>query len=83
MSVSRGQWMDAPFGAPLPRLFGEGRNESNKARARARREDDKCYVRARASGFVSPGPIGIGGNLAAPPLPLHRTYGSVSGGSLD
>jgi hypothetical protein len=29
------------------------------------------------------GPIGIGGSLAAPPLPHHRTYGSVSGGSLD
>jgi hypothetical protein len=27
--------------------------------------------------------IGIGGSLAAPPLPHHRTYGSVSGGSLD
>jgi hypothetical protein len=27
--------------------------------------------------------IGIGGSLATPPLPHHRTYGSVSGGSLD
>ena len=27
--------------------------------------------------------IGIGGSLAAPPLPHHRTYGSVSGGSAD
>ena len=27
--------------------------------------------------------IGIGGSLAAPPLPHHRTYGSVSGGSVD
>lgn len=26
--------------------------------------------------------IGIGGSLAAPPLPHHRTYGSVSGGSV-
>ena len=26
--------------------------------------------------------IGIGGSLAAPPLPHHRTYGSVYGGSL-
>src|SRR5580704_5565264 len=26
---------------------------------------------------------GIGGSLAAPPLPHHRTYGSVSGGSAD
>jgi hypothetical protein len=29
------------------------------------------------------GSIGIGGSLAAPPLPHHRTYGSVYGGSLD
>src|SRR5215212_5630762 len=27
--------------------------------------------------------IGIGGNLAAPPLPHHRTYGPVYGGSAD
>ena len=27
--------------------------------------------------------IGIGGSLTTPPLPHHRTYGSVSGGSLD
>ncbi|MCL2716711.1 MAG: nucleotidyl transferase AbiEii/AbiGii toxin family protein, partial [Alphaproteobacteria bacterium] len=27
--------------------------------------------------------IGIGGSLARPPLPHHRTYGSVSGGSTD
>jgi hypothetical protein len=26
--------------------------------------------------------IGIGGSLAAAPLPHHRTYGSVSGGSV-
>jgi hypothetical protein len=29
------------------------------------------------------GTIGIGGSLATAPLPHHRTYGSVSGGSLD
>jgi hypothetical protein len=28
------------------------------------------------------GPIGIGGGFAAPPLPHHRTYGSVYGGSV-
>ena len=28
-------------------------------------------------------PIGIGESLAAPPLPHHRTYGSVYGGSAD
>ena len=27
--------------------------------------------------------IGIGGRLAAPPLPHHRAYGSVHGGSAD
>src|SRR3954464_6799528 len=27
--------------------------------------------------------IGIGGSLAAPPLPHHRTYGPVYGGSAD
>ena len=27
--------------------------------------------------------IGIGGSLTAPPLPHHRTYGSVYGGSAD
>src|SRR5882724_1998375 len=27
--------------------------------------------------------IGIGGSLTAPPLPHHRTYGSVYGGSVD
>src|SRR5262249_9914980 len=29
------------------------------------------------------GPIGIGGSLTTSPLPHHRTYGSVSGGSAD
>ena len=29
------------------------------------------------------GQIGIGGGLAAPPLPHHRAYGSVHGGSPD
>jgi hypothetical protein len=29
------------------------------------------------------GSVGIGGSLTAFPLPHHRTYGSVSGGSLD
>jgi uncharacterized membrane protein len=33
--------------------------------------------------LVASGQIGIGGSLAAPPLPHHRTYGSVYGGSAD
>src|SRR5450432_806701 len=37
---------------------------------------------ATAGRHVSKVPtIGIGGSLAAPPLPHHRTYGSVYGGS--
>jgi mono/diheme cytochrome c family protein len=28
-------------------------------------------------------PIGIGGRLTTPPLPHHRTYGSVYGGSVN
>ena len=31
----------------------------------------------------STAPNGIGGSLATPPLPHHRTYGSVYGGSAD
>jgi hypothetical protein len=27
--------------------------------------------------------IGIGGSLSAPPLPHHRAYGSVHGGSIE
>jgi addiction module HigA family antidote len=37
---------------------------------------DLAQIRKRASSI-----IGIGGSLAAPPLPHHRTYGSVYGGS--
>ena len=33
--------------------------------------------------FGARGTIGIGGSLAAPPLPHHRAYGSVHGGSTD
>src|SRR3954468_1245812 len=35
-----------------------------------------------SSGNADP-QIGIGGSLAAPPLPHHRTYGPVYGGSAD
>ena len=34
-----------------------------------------------ASDFGFGSKIGIGGSLAAPPLPHHRAYGSVHGGS--
>src|SRR5712675_402223 len=41
-----------------------------------------CAWRMCRSGDVAYGSlIGIGGSLAAPPLPHHRTYGSVYGGS--
>jgi hypothetical protein len=33
--------------------------------------------------WLWPKEIGIGGSLTAPPLPHHRTYGSVYGGSAD
>src|SRR5438270_10181553 len=32
---------------------------------------------------AGPKTLGIGGSLAPPPLPHHRTYGSVYGGSVD
>ena len=38
-----------------------------------------CLSRRRPPGRL----IGIGGSLAAPPLPHHRAYGSVHGGSVD
>src|SRR6266446_4189871 len=39
-------------------------------------------IAAKRAADVSVGSlIGIGGSLAAPPLPHHRTYGSVYGGS--
>jgi hypothetical protein len=41
------------------------------------REDQR--KKSRLSGLNAP--IGIGGNLAAPPLPHHRTCGSAYGGS--
>src|SRR6266498_773142 len=45
-----------------------------------------CYLlfAIRYSLFATRGTkIGIGGSLTAPPLPHHRTYGSVYGGSVD
>ena len=33
--------------------------------------------------FLNQRAIGIGGSLTAPPLPHHRAYGSVHGGSTD
>jgi hypothetical protein len=40
-------------------------------------------MRFRLEPMTTNRPIGIGGSLAAPPLPHHRTYGSVYGGSVD
>src|SRR6266567_8604237 len=42
----------------------------------------RCNVSKRG-GLETVIAIGIGGSLATPPLPHHRTYGSVYGGSLD
>ena len=36
----------------------------------------RCHPRGRSA-------IGIGGSLTAPPLPHHRAYGSVHGGSTE
>ncbi len=38
---------------------------------------------ARQFPYPAPESIGIGGSLTTPPLPHHRTYGSVYGGSTD
>jgi hypothetical protein len=38
-------------------------------------------MRRRGSLRVGAPSIGIGGSLATPPLPHHRTYGAVYGGS--
>ena len=48
-------------------------------------EPTSQHVRScqHATSNVQVAQIGIGGSLAAPPLPHHRTYGSVYGGSLD
>jgi hypothetical protein len=45
-------------------------------------EGDLAAILAAASGRGRI-PIGIGGSLAAPPLPHHRTCGSAYGGSVD
>jgi hypothetical protein len=43
----------------------------------------KCAINDGLRMLASKAAIGIGGSLTAPPLPHHRTYGSVSGGSAD
>jgi len=51
-------------------------------RERGRRQPLSNRTRLAPAGTFAYGPkIGIGGSLAAPPLPHHRTYGSVYGGS--
>ena len=40
-------------------------------------------LRALEAAVLARAMIGIGGGLAAPPLPHHRAYGSVHGGSSD
>src|SRR5215207_99499 len=57
------------------RREGEGRLRTRLFRTRP------LALRARCLGLFRS--IGIGGSLAAPPLPHHRTYGSVYGGSVD
>src|SRR5258708_5451708 len=45
-----------------------------------RRQFDEIFLQRTAGPYIG-SQIGIGGSLAAPPLPHHRTYGSVYGGS--
>jgi hypothetical protein len=40
-------------------------------------------VRLSMEEQLATGQIGIGGRLTTPPLPHHRTYGSVYGGSVN
>ena len=44
-------------------------------------DGEETFAGTRGNDKVAP-KIGIGGSLAAPPLPHHRTYGSVYGGSI-
>ena len=41
----------------------------------------RAAIKRTSRDFAFVPQIGIGGSLAAPPLPHHRTYGSVYGGS--
>ncbi|MCL2716672.1 MAG: hypothetical protein FWD68_19460, partial [Alphaproteobacteria bacterium] len=62
--------------ATLPTNWGAS-SDQNDTPGNGRR---RCN---NARGSRSSHLIGIGGPLARPPLPHHRTYGSVSGGSTD
>jgi hypothetical protein len=55
------------------RSYGFDRSMSGLAR--------RADLRISLSKVAKVPEIGIGGSLAAPPLPHHRTYGSVYGGS--
>ena len=54
------------------------RSDASPASACRSREGSSPRVRGTVRVFSK---IGIGGSLATPPLPHHRTYGSVYGGS--
>ena len=56
----------------------EPTGESALAKVAANPENRRLSQRNRV---FRPVRIGIGGSLAAPPLPHHRAYGSVHGGS--
>src|SRR5882672_6510983 len=72
--TSRGflHWRFAYAGPGASRIVPDGRHP--KPFTTADIPDSGCDVRKVPK-------IGIGGSLAAPPLPHHRTYGSVYGGS--
>src|SRR6266478_9458560 len=69
LSPARGERADRPRGGHMRMAVSSGR----WLRIQFSNSREKTVI-AR---------IGIGGNLTAPPLPHHRTYGSVYGGSMN
>ena len=57
-------------------VVGSGRKEPFGHTGLLAAAEGRCHPQGRSA-------IGIGGSLAAPPLPHHRAYGSVHGGSTE
>jgi predicted transposase YdaD len=71
-------------------ILAKGRAEGEaKGRAEAAAEEARKTLLRQGRKKLSPpdarieAESGIGGSLAAPPLPHHRAYGSVHGGSIE
>jgi hypothetical protein len=82
--MSEGQSAGLPVisrtaGCPTEPAPGRTRAPSAKT-ARVRMSTASGLPHLLTTGLEVP-KIGIGGSLSAPPLPHHRTYGSVYGGS--